>query len=207
MRCDLILAGVGGQGVLTMAAIVANAAVAEGRYAKLSEVHGMAQRGGAVLSHLRLSDWPIESDLIPHGGADLIVSMEPVEALRHLEYLSPAGTVVTASSPVENIPDYPDVTGVLERIRRLPHAIVVDAERLATEAGDALSMNTVMVGAVADLLPVKIERLEAALSEVFARKGEVSLRVNRAAFSAGRAAARAATGAVPAPAAGTAAAS
>ena len=189
MRFDIILAGVGGQGVLSMAAIIGNAAVAEGRFAKLSEVHGMAQRGGAVHSHLRIADQPIESDLVSHGAADLIVSLEPVEALRYLEYLTPSGTVVTAAGPIVNIPDYPDVGALMERIRRLPHALVVDAERLAAEAGDPLAMNTVVVGAAAHLLPVKVETLEAAVSETFARKGSEALAVNRAAFLAGRAAA------------------
>lgn len=189
MTYDLILAGVGGQGVLSMAAIIGNAATNTGLFAKLSEVHGMAQRGGAVHSHLRLSDRPIASDLVARGTADLILSMEPVEGLRYVEYLSPRGTLVTASSPVENIPDYPDKATVLERIRRLPRAIVVEAERLAAEAGDPLAMNTVMVGAAAHLLPLEIDALEKAMSETFARKGSLALAVNRAAFRAGRAAA------------------
>jgi indolepyruvate ferredoxin oxidoreductase, beta subunit len=188
MKFDIVLAGVGGQGVLSVAAIIGNAAVAEGRFAKLSEVHGMAQRGGAVHSHLRISDRPIESDLVSHGAADLILSLEPVEALRYLEYLAPSGTVIAASTPVTNVPDYPAVEDVLERIRALPRAIVVDAERLATLAGDPLAMNTVMVGAASSLLPVKIATLEAAVSEVFARKGSQALAINRAAFRAGRAA-------------------
>jgi indolepyruvate ferredoxin oxidoreductase beta subunit len=188
MTYDIILAGVGGQGVLSMAAIIGNAAVTEGLFAKLSEVHGMAQRGGAVHSHLRLSDRPIESDLVSQGTARLILSMEPVEGLRHLEYLVPGGTMVTASTPVLNVPDYPDVAGVLERIRGIPGSIVVEAERLAAEAGDPLTMNTVMVGAAAHLLPVKPETLEASLSETFARKGSQAYTVNLAAFRAGRAA-------------------
>jgi indolepyruvate ferredoxin oxidoreductase, beta subunit len=187
VRFDIVLAGVGGQGVLSVAAIIGNAAVAEGRYAKLSEVHGMAQRGGAVHSHLRISDRPIESDLVSHGTADLLVSLEPVEALRYLDYLATSGTLVTASSPVRNVPDYPDVSQVLERIRALPRAIVVDAERLATQAGEPLALNTVMVGAVSELLPVKVESLERAIAEIFARKGTQALAVNRAAFRAGRA--------------------
>lgn len=189
MRYDVVLAGVGGQGVLSMAAIIGNAASAEGLFVKLSEVHGMAQRGGAVHSHLRLSDLPVESDLISQGTANLILGMEPVESLRHLEYLSPSGTLVTASSPLVNIPDYPEVADVLERIRRLPRAIVIDAERLAAEAGDPLAMNSVMVGAAAHLLPLKGESVEAAVAETFARKGSLALAVNRAAFQAGRAAA------------------
>ena len=188
MNFDIVLAGVGGQGVLSVAAIIGNAAVAEGRFVKLSEVHGMAQRGGAVHSHLRISDRPIESGLISRGAADLVLSLEPVEALRYLDALAASGTMIVASTPVMNIPDYPALESVLERIRALPRAIVVDAERLANEAGDPLALNTVMVGAAAAVLPVKTETLEAAVSEVFARKGSEALAVNRAAFRAGRAA-------------------
>jgi len=192
MRYDLIVAGVGGQGVLSMAAIIGNAAIAQGLLAKLSEVHGMAQRGGAVNAHLRLSDRPIESDLIPRGTADLVLGLEPVETLRYLEYLAPHGTLVTTSCPLVNIPDYPDPAEVLEQVRRLPHALVIDAERLAAEAGDPLTLNTVMVGAACHLLPLEPGTLEAAVSETFARKGSAALAVNRAAFRAGRAAAEAA---------------
>lgn len=188
MNFDIVLAGVGGQGVLSVAAIIGNAAVAEGRFVKLSEVHGMAQRGGAVHSHLRISDRPIESDLISRGAANLVLSLEPVEALRYLDALAASGTMIVAATPVMNIPDYPALESVLERIRALPRAIVVDAERLANEAGDPLALNTVMVGAAAAVLPVKTETLEAAVSEVFARKGSAALAVNRAAFRAGRAA-------------------
>mgnify|MGYP001579870903 CR=1 FL=1 len=189
MKFDIILAGVGGQGVLSMAAISGRAAVTEGLNAKQSEVHGMSQRGGAVLAHLRLSDGAIASDLIPRGSADLILSMEPVESLRYVDYLSPAGTLVTAVNAFANIPDYPEMEGVLAQARSLPHAILVDAAKLADEAGDVQAMNTVMVGAAAHLLPLKIETLEKAIQRNFASKGEYVLKVNAAAFAAGRKAA------------------
>lgn len=189
MTFDVILAGVGGQGVMSMAAILGNAASARGWFVKLSEVHGMAQRGGAVHSHLRLSDRPIESDLVARGTAHLILGMEPVEALRYLDYLAPGGTLVTAAGAVRNIPDYPDLERVLEEIRGLPHAIVVEAERLAAEVSDPLALNTVMVGAAADLLPIPVQALEEAVCETFARKGALTLAANRAAFRAGRSAA------------------
>jgi indolepyruvate ferredoxin oxidoreductase beta subunit len=193
VRFDLVLAGVGGQGVLSMAAIIGNAAVAQGLNAKLSEVHGMAQRGGAVNAHLRLSDHPIDSDLVPRGAADLILGMEPLECLRQLEYLAPGGALVTLSRPLINIPDYPDPHRLLERIRRLPHALVIDADLLADDAGDPLTLNSVMVGAAAHRLPLEPTALERALDETFARKGPGAVAANRAAFRAGRAAAEAAT--------------
>jgi indolepyruvate ferredoxin oxidoreductase beta subunit len=189
MKFDIILAGVGGQGVLSMAAIIGRAAMLEGLQVKQSEVHGMAQRGGAVFAHLRLADHEIASDLIPFGTADLILSMEPVESLRYLPYLAPQGVVVTASNAFVNIPDYPDTQGVLERVRALPHASVVDAEGLAREAGDVVAMNTVMVGAAVECLPLEPETLERVMLETFRRKGEWVLDVNTKAFAAGRRAA------------------
>jgi len=189
MKFDILFAGVGGQGVLSMAAIIGRAAMAAGLNAKQSEVHGMAQRGGAVQAHLRLSDGAIASDLIPLGGADLILSLEPLEGLRHLDGLSPDGTLITSATPFLNIPDYPDPESLLRRIRSLPHAIVIEAERLAESAGDLQASNTVMVGAASRLLPLTAESLERAVHQNFARKGEIALRVNLAAFRAGRAAA------------------
>jgi indolepyruvate ferredoxin oxidoreductase beta subunit len=191
MKCDILFAGVGGQGVLSMAAVIGRAAVDEGLRAKQSEVHGMAQRGGAVQAHLRISDDLIESDLIPLGSADLVLSLEPVEGLRYLAYLSPAGVLITASNPYVNINDYPDVDALIAKIRTLPRAVVVDAERLATEAGDVQAVNTVMVGAAAHALPLTPEALEEAVREMFERKGEAAVTVNRTAFRLGRQAAEA----------------
>ena len=189
MNYGILFAGVGGQGVLSMAAIIGRAAMAEGLHAKQSEVHGMAQRGGAVQAHLRLSDGPIESDLIALGSADLILSLEPVEGLRYLRFLSRTGTLITAAAAFVNIPDYPDIEGVLQRIRGLPRAIVIESDRIAEQAGDLQTVNTVMVGAASHLLPLEPESLEAALTATFERKGEQVLRANLAAFRAGRAAA------------------
>lgn len=186
MKYDIIFSGVGGQGVLSMAAIIGRAAIAEGFHAKQSEVHGMAQRGGQVQAHLRLSNEAIESDLIPLGSADLVLSLEPVEALRYVKQLAPAGTLVTAVNAFVNIPDYPDVHEVLARLRRLPRAIVVEADRLAEEAGDRQAVNTVMVGAASHVLPLSVASLSASIEDTFARKGPKMVEVNRAAFAAGR---------------------
>ena len=199
MKYDIILAGVGGQGVLSMAAIIGRAALAEGLYAKQSEVHGMAQRGGAVQAHLRLSDRPIESDLIALGTADLILSVEPIESLRYVSYLSPKGALVTAANPYVNIPNYPPLEDVLAKARSLPRAIVVDAERVATEAGDAQTVNTVMVGAVAQLLPLRLQSIEKAVRDTFLRKGEAVMDANLRALAGGREAAAAANLRPPAP--------
>jgi indolepyruvate ferredoxin oxidoreductase beta subunit len=187
MRFDILLSGVGGQGVLSMAGVIGRAALAEGLFVKQSEVHGMAQRGGAVHAHLRLSDLPIESDLIGLGTANLILSLEPVESLRYLAYLSPAGTLATASTPFRNITDYPPLETVLARIRSLPRNAVVDADAAAREADEPQAVNTAMVGAVARLLPLRLESLEEAVRETFRAKGDAVVRANLAALRRGQA--------------------
>jgi indolepyruvate ferredoxin oxidoreductase beta subunit len=188
MRYDIILCGVGGQGVLLTAGVIARAAAAEGLFVKQSEVHGMSQRGGAVVSHLRLSDSPIASDLVGKGSAHLILSLEPVESLRYLPYLSPAGTLVTATNPFDNIPNYPKLEEILAQIRSLPHAVTVDAEALAGDAGDIRAANMVVVGAAAHVLPLKVETMESVVREIFAKKAAGVAEVNIAAFRSGRAA-------------------
>ena len=186
MKYDIILAGVGGQGVLSLSAIIAFSAMKEGLHAKQSEVHGMAQRGGAVSANLRLSDSPIASDLIPRGTAAMILSMEPLESLRYLEYLSPDGTLITSTDPVVNIPDYPDVDGLFKNISRLPHAVLVDSVRLAKQAGSARASNMVMVGAASHLLPIEVATMEHFITNTFKRKGDNVVEANIAAFRAGR---------------------
>jgi len=189
MKQDIILAGVGGQGILSIAYVIDNAALADGLFFKQAEVHGMAQRGGAVQSHMRLSDGTIWSDLIPKGQADLILSVEPLEALRYLDYLRPDGTVVTSSTPYRNIPDYPEIDRVLEAVRRAPRAIVVDSEKLAKEAGTVKAQNVVLLGAAASFLILKEESLLATIDALFRPRGPVVLEANLKAFALGRKAA------------------
>ena len=186
MTFDVIVAGVGGQGVLSVAAVIASAAMGQGLEVKQSEVHGMAQRGGAVLAHLRLADHPIASDLIPKGHASLILSMEPLESLRYLTYLAPGGTVITSMTPVRNIGDYPPLEQVLARIHRLPHAVLVDGEHLAKHAGSLRSVNMVMVGAASPVLPLAPEVLERFITSRFQGKGDEIVDLNLRAFRAGR---------------------
>jgi len=191
MKYDIILAGVGGQGVLSVSAIIASSAVKEGLQVKQSEVHGMSQRGGAVVANLRLSDQPIASDLIPLGSASMILSMEPLESLRYLRYLDPAGVIITSSDPLVNIPDYPQLDGVLASIQTLPNAVLIEAQRLAREAGSARATNMVMVGAASHHLPVGVATVEHFIESLFARKGERVVTTNLRAFLAGREAAAA----------------
>ncbi|OUQ54244.1 indolepyruvate oxidoreductase [Alistipes sp. An116] len=185
MKKDIILSGVGGQGILSIATVIGRAALAEGLQLKQAEVHGMSQRGGDVQSHLRISSSEIRSDLIPRGGADLIVSLEPMESLRYLEWLSADGWVVTNTVPVVNIPNYPDQTALEAELASLPHVVRLDADALAREASSPRSANMALLGAAAPLLDIEPAKLEESIRTIFARKGEAVVEANLAAFRAG----------------------
>lgn len=185
MKRDIVLAGVGGQGILLPSAILAASALSEGLHAKQSEVHGMAQRGGAVQAHLRLSDAPIHSELIPEGTADMILSMEPLESLRYLNCLSADGVLLTAIEPFDNIPDYPNIEALLGKIQSLPGSVTVDAARIARESGSALSANMVMLGAALRFVPLKPETIEEHIRRFFAPKGTKIVEANVRAFRSG----------------------
>ncbi len=185
MKKDIILAGVGGQGIISIAAIIGYAALEQGMHLKQSEVHGMSQRGGDVMSNLRISHDEIASDLIPFGKADLIISVEPLEALRYLPYLSPEGWVITSTRPFNNIPNYPDIDAVLKEIHALPHHIALDADALAKEAGSVKVANTVILGASTPFLGMTFEKIEEAIRFIFGKKGEEVVHLNLKALKAG----------------------
>jgi indolepyruvate ferredoxin oxidoreductase beta subunit len=186
MKKDIILAGVGGQGVLSIAAVIAKAAVKSGFFIRQSEVHGMAQRGGAVLSHLRIADTAIASDLVPKGSADLIVSMEPLESLRYVDFLALDGALLTADAPFVNIPDYPDISLVLKSIERFPIHRIINAVALSKSIGLPKAVNMVMVGAASLFLPISVEYIEATIEEMFTSKGQEVIDANKRAFELGR---------------------
>lgn len=186
MKTDIILCGVGGQGILSIATVIGEAATKAGLQLKQAEVHGMSQRGGDVQSHLRLSTDTIWSDLIPSGGADLIISMEPMEALRYLPWLSPSGRIVTASAPLVNIPDYPDIDTIKGELEGLGCATLVDIDALAREAGAPRSSNMALLGAAASRLGIiDPQALLDAIKTVFSSKGEAIVESNIKAFELG----------------------
>ncbi|MBN2450525.1 MAG: indolepyruvate oxidoreductase subunit beta [Lentisphaeria bacterium] len=189
MTNDIILAGVGGQGILTIAAIVGRAAMERGLNVKQSEVHGMAQRGGAVVAHLRLSTETIYSDLIAEGAADVVLGIEPMEALRQAPCLGPRGVLLANTEPIRNIPDYPDAEALVRRLRTLPRSVVLDAGAMAKEAGSSRAMNMVMLGALSPYLGVGEEDLRGTIVRAFAAKGDEVVQTNLRAFAAGKAAA------------------
>ncbi len=183
---DIILSGVGGQGILSIAAVVGQAALDQDLYLKQAEVHGMSQRGGDVHSDLRISDKTIWSDLIPEGECDLVLSLEPMEALRYRRWLSPDGWIVTNTVPFMNIPDYPPVESVLGELRRSPNVVCLDCDAIAKEVGSVRASNIVLLGASASLVGIiEPDRLREGVAKVFARKGEDVVKMNLAAFEAG----------------------
>jgi indolepyruvate ferredoxin oxidoreductase beta subunit len=186
MKRDIILAGVGGQGIISIATIIGTAAVEQDLFLKQSEVHGMSQRGGDVQSNLRISDKEIASDLIPYGKADLIISVEPLEALRYLPFLSPDGWVITSTKPFINIPEYPEMEKVMDEIRKLPHYIALDADELAKEIGTLKAANIVILGAASPFLDMQYEKLEDAIRSIFRNKEEDVINKNLQALKAGK---------------------
>ena len=186
MKKDIILCGVGGQGILSIATVIGAAATRCGLYLKQAEVHGMSQRGGDVESDLRLSEEPIWSDLIPDGGADLIISMEPMEALRYLPRLSPRGTVITASKPLVNIPDYPPMEEIDRALDALPSVVKLDIEAISKETGNPRGANMVLLGAAARHIEItSVPALADAVAEVFRAKGPAVVEANLKSFIKG----------------------
>lgn len=186
MKSDIILSGVGGQGILSIAATIGMAALENHLHLKQAEVHGMSQRGGAVQSHLRISEKEIASDLIPLGNADLIISVEPMESLRYLPWLSDSGWLVTNTTPFVNIPDYPDIKMLIDEIEKIPQHIAINADDIARQVKSPRSSNIVMLGAASPFLDLPYESLEVGIKKIFGRKGEKVVRLNFDALKAGR---------------------
>ena len=187
MKYDIILSGVGGQGIISSAAIITGSAVKEGLFVKQVDVHGMAQRGGMVVSHLRLSKKEIASDQIPMGAAQMILSTEPMESLRYLDYLSPdKGILITSREPIKNISNYPDIEKLLNHIENLPKSILVDAETIARKVGSHHTVNMVMLGAASVFLPLHHETLRKMIVERFTNKENAFVELNLRAFDLGK---------------------
>jgi len=186
MKQDIILAGVGGQGILSIAASIGMAAVDSGLFLKQAEVHGMSQRGGDVHSDLRISDKEIASDLIPEKQADVIISVEPMEALRYLPMLSKQGWIITNINPYVNIPNYPELDDILGEIKRISNHITIDANKIALDIGSRRSANIVILGAASPYLSLDFSKLEKAVENLFSGKGQEIIDVNLNALNKGR---------------------
>ncbi len=186
MKTDIILCGVGGQGILSIATIIGEAAMKEGLYIKQAEVHGMSQRGGDVQSNLRISSTPIHSDLIGDGQADVIISMEPMEALRYLPYLNKEnGWIITSSVPFVNIPNYPDMELIKLEYAKMKNTISIDIEKMAKDNGIARSANVILLGAALKAIGIERDKVENAIRTVFGRKGENVVEANIKALAIG----------------------
>ncbi len=189
-KTDIILAGVGGQGILSIAAAIGYAALNQDLHIKQAEVHGMSQRGGAVQSHLRIADVPIYSDLIPKGTAEIILSVEPLESLRYIEWLREDGWLITSDHPFKNIPVYPDLDSIYHEIARFNNHKLISAEQIASDLHAPKSSNMVMLGAASHFLPLEEQHLLDAISWLFKSKGDAIIEQNHKAFTTGRDAAK-----------------
>lgn len=186
MKKDIILSGVGGQGILSIATVIGQAALKDGLYMKQAEVHGMSQRGGDVQSNLRISDQPIASDLIPLGQCDLIIALEPMEGLRYLPYLKADGWLVTNETPFINIPNYPDETDIMKEIDKLPNKVILNVDEVARQIGTNRVANIVLLGATTPFLGIDYTKVENSIRDIFARKGADVVEMNIKALNAGK---------------------
>lgn len=185
MKKDIILAGVGGQGILSIATVLGSAALADGLFLKQSEVHGMSQRGGDVQANLRISSNPINSDLIPLKSADLIISLEPMEALRYLPFLADNGMIITSSIPFVNIDNYPQPGEIIKELDKTKKAIIIDVEKVANECGNARGANMVLLGAAIPFLDLEYAKIEMGIKTIFSSKGEKIVEDNIKTLKAG----------------------
>ncbi|MCE5305102.1 MAG: indolepyruvate oxidoreductase subunit beta [Chloroherpetonaceae bacterium] len=186
MKRDIIIAGVGGQGIISIASAIGFAAIEAGLFFKQNEVHGMSQRGGEVVSNFRISDKPIHSDLIPEGEADLIISMEPLETLRYVNYLSPEGWIISNDNPFVNMPNYPDVNLILASLNNYKNALIINADEIARKLGNSKATNMVLLGAASPYIGIDYEILENSIRTIFGRKGEKIIELNLKAMQKGK---------------------
>lgn len=186
MKSNIIIAGVGGQGILTIAAVLDLAALDQDLHVKQSEVHGMSQRGGAVQSHVRISDTEIYSDLIPHEKADLILSVEPMELLRYIPFLKNTGWLITDSKAFINISNYPDKHELYKIIKSHKNNIIINATAMAKKLGNSKIANIVLLGAASSLIPLPEESIIMAIKKLFQNKSERIFNLNMEAFQAGK---------------------
>lgn len=183
MKKDIILCGVGGDGIVSVAKIISDAALNKDLNLKQSEIHGMSQRGGSVFSHLRISDKPIYADVIPEGQADIILSSEPMEALRYLPFLSKEGCIITNSEPFVNINNYPDMEKVMAELNKIKNVVAFNANEMAKIV--KARSNMVLLGATVPFLDLDLAELENSIQRIFGRKGEDVVKSNLAAIRAG----------------------
>ncbi|MBR4119399.1 MAG: indolepyruvate oxidoreductase subunit beta [Bacteroidales bacterium] len=178
MKTDIILSGVGGQGILSIATVIGDAALNEGLHLKQAEVHGMSQRGGDVQSNLRISSEPIHSDLIPLGSANVIISLEPMEALRYMPYLAPDGWVITSSKPFINIPNYPEQELLDKELDKVKNIVLLDTAQIAADNGMPRSENMVLLGGAVDAIGLPLEMILDSVKRIFASKGDAVIEQN-----------------------------
>lgn len=182
----LVVAGVGGQGALTIAQIILGAAWMDGYHVLQSEVHGMSQRGGEVSAHIIFSKDPVMSPTIEEGDADLLLGLEPLETLRHLTYLKKEANIITSITTIENMENYPTSKKILNLLKSIDGVIMIDSDLIAEEIHFSHGGNITLLGYASNYLPVNGEVWDKAIKERFKNKGNKIVDKNLLAFKTGK---------------------
>jgi indolepyruvate ferredoxin oxidoreductase beta subunit len=189
MELNVLVVGVGGQGALTTAHLIARAAMKAGLNVLVAETHGMAQRGGSVEVHVRIGD--VMSPLIPDCGADIVLALEPSEALRYARYLKEDSKVflnsrkIVPPSVTVGLATYPSIEEIAENLKRITKNVyLINASEIAEKAGDVLTTNVVIVGVMLSMLelPFGVEQVEEVMRETMG-KVELNLRALRMGYN------------------------
>jgi len=183
---SVIIAGVGGQGAITVAQLVLGAAWKSGYYVLQSEVHGMSQRGGEVNAQIIFDKVPVTSPVVTQGEADLLIGIEPLETLRYLSQMSKDANIIASSEPVINMDNYPKIEIILEKIKSVEGAVLIDTLKAAKELNNKHAGNICILGAASKFLPIDNEVWEAVIRERFESKGEEVVMSNIKAFQYGK---------------------
>ena len=182
----IIVAGVGGQGTITLAQLILGAAWRSKYHCLQSEVHGMSQRGGAVNAHIVFDSQPVTSPTIEEGSADLLIGMEPLETLRYVHMVKKEGNIISSLSPIVNMGNYPEESTVIDAVKKVDDIHLVDTDACSKELKNRHAGNVILLGMASKFLPMEQELWLSIFEERFKVKGDKIIQKNKEAFEYGR---------------------
>lgn len=182
----VIVAGVGGQGAITVSQLILGAAWKSGYYTLQSEVHGMSQRGGSVNAQILFDKKEVTSPVIMEGRGDLLIGLEPLETLRYLNLLDEGAFVISSVSPIKNMMTYPEIGKIIAELKKIPGVLLIDTEKLSVELDNKNAGNMILLGVASKHLPFEDNTWYEVINERFEGKSEVLIKKNIEAFEYGK---------------------